>query len=223
VSLCVPPPVFVCTDEELAALKASIQQSLMLLPENALVGLVTFGKNVHVHELSFDECPKSYVFRGDKELSAQQIATYLGLRPSAKDQKSAPTAPPSAADASTTGATAAASGLSAKAARFLMPVSACEFQLNAILDDLSKDCWQYKNTERQKRCTGTALGLAIGLLESTYKNLNARIMMFCGGAPTEGPVCAHPSSTLLPRCSAAVSLSATHLSLSASSLPFSRC
>jgi hypothetical protein len=99
-------------------LKGTLLQSLMLLPENSLVGLITFGfshaslmppsclsrlthasltplwcisrlsrppphaslmphsclsrpsslsrplgKNVHIHELSFDECPKSYVFR----------------------------------------------------------------------------------------------------------------------------------------------------------------
>lgn len=33
-------------EEELAALKESILQSLMLFPENAKVGLITFGKNV---------------------------------------------------------------------------------------------------------------------------------------------------------------------------------
>ena len=71
------PPVFLfvvdlCLDEdELKELKDSIQQSLNLLPENALVGLITFGKNVLVHEIGFSEMPKSYVFRakkkGDKE------------------------------------------------------------------------------------------------------------------------------------------------------------
>jgi protein transport protein SEC23 len=121
----------------------------MLLPEQALVGLITFGKNVHIHELSFDECPKSYVFRGDKELSASQIATFLGLRAgslssSVKDQKSAP-ATPAAAASTATGAgaanTTAASVSNLKSSRFLLPVSQCEFQLNAILEDLSKDCW----------------------------------------------------------------------------------
>ena len=49
--------------QELASLKTTLLQSLMLLPEDSLVGLISFGKNVHIHELSFDECPKSYVFR----------------------------------------------------------------------------------------------------------------------------------------------------------------
>jgi hypothetical protein len=58
-SLCVSLYNRCIIEEELAQLKTSILQSLMLLPENALVGLITFGKNVHIHELAFDECPKS--------------------------------------------------------------------------------------------------------------------------------------------------------------------
>ena len=38
-------------DEELSALKESLQMSLSLLPPNAVVGLITFGKMVQVHEL----------------------------------------------------------------------------------------------------------------------------------------------------------------------------
>lgn len=48
-------------------------QTLSLLPEEALVGLVTFGTNVMVHELGFAECPKSYVFRGSKEYAPAKV------------------------------------------------------------------------------------------------------------------------------------------------------
>ena len=67
------PPVFVylvdtcLEEEELEQLKDSLQQSLSLLPESALLCLITFGTNVQVHELGFAECPKSFVFRGTKE------------------------------------------------------------------------------------------------------------------------------------------------------------
>lgn len=50
-------------------------QTLSLLPEEALVGLVTFGTNVMVHELGFADCPKSYVFRGSKEYAAVKVRT----------------------------------------------------------------------------------------------------------------------------------------------------
>lgn len=51
------PPIFLlvvdtCMDgEELEALKDSLQTSLSLMPQNALVGLITFGRMVQIHEL----------------------------------------------------------------------------------------------------------------------------------------------------------------------------
>ena len=80
-------------EEELSALKQSLTQALSLLPENASVGLITYGTHVHVHELGFDECPKSYVFRGSKEFTSQQIQDQLfrstgGARPRPGQQTS---------------------------------------------------------------------------------------------------------------------------------------
>ena len=51
------------------------------------------------------------------------------------------------------------------AGRFLMPVTQCEFQLTSILENLAKDPWPVANDKRALRCTGTALGVAVGLLE----------------------------------------------------------
>lgn len=51
------PPVFLFVvdtcqdDDELKELKDSIQQSLNLLPDDAMVGLITFGAMVHVQEV----------------------------------------------------------------------------------------------------------------------------------------------------------------------------
>lgn len=59
--------------DELAELKDSLQQSINFIPEDALIGLITYGKMAFVHELGFAECPKAYVFRGDKELTGRQI------------------------------------------------------------------------------------------------------------------------------------------------------
>ena len=49
---------------------------LQLLPEQALVGLITFGTHVMVHELVSSDCARSYVFRGSKEYTTQ-VHTYL--------------------------------------------------------------------------------------------------------------------------------------------------
>jgi len=73
------------------------------------------------------------------------------------------------------------------AARFLQPVQQCEFQLTGILESLQRDPWPVANDKRPLRCTGVALSVAVGLLESTFPNTGGRIMLFAGGAPSEGP------------------------------------
>uniref|UniRef100_A0A7S2TMZ0 Protein transport protein SEC23 n=1 Tax=Lotharella oceanica TaxID=641309 RepID=A0A7S2TMZ0_9EUKA len=62
-----------------------------------------------------------------------------------------------------------------------------EYQLNTILEDLTKDAWPHKNDQRPARCSGAALNVAVSLLEATSKGHNARIMLFNGGPPTIGP------------------------------------
>lgn len=103
------PPIFLLVidtcldDDELGALKDSLQTSLSLLPPNALIGLITFGRMVmvctrlcsllifqvlhfelliivsQVHELSSEGFSKSYVFIGTKDYSAKKIQDMLGI------------------------------------------------------------------------------------------------------------------------------------------------
>lgn len=73
------------------------------------------------------------------------------------------------------------------AARFLLPVAQCEFQLTKALEQLQKDPWPVANDRRALRCTGVALSVAVGLLESSFQNAGGRIMLFAGGPATEGP------------------------------------
>ncbi|GBO15487.1 Protein transport protein Sec23A, partial [Araneus ventricosus] len=79
------PPIFLyvvdtCIDEdELMELKESLQMSLSLLPQSAMIGLITFGRMVQVHELGCEGISKSYVFRGTKDLTGKQIQDMLGI------------------------------------------------------------------------------------------------------------------------------------------------
>ena len=73
------------------------------------------------------------------------------------------------------------------AARFLLPVQQCEFQLTNALEQLQKDPWPVSNDKRSLRCTGVALSVAVGLLETSFQNMGGRIMLFAGGPATEGP------------------------------------
>lgn len=121
----------------------------------------------YVHELGFSECPKAYVFRGDKELTARQIQDQLGLT-LAQDPLN--------------------KGENSAIKRFLVPVSECEFALNSILDDLQADPWPVKTGNRPQRCVGTALNVAISLLEGAgNKGRGSRIVSLIGGAVTYGP------------------------------------
>ena len=78
-------------------------------------------------------------------------------------------------------------GVQAGARKFLMPAGECEFTLNAIIEELSKDPWPVSAGHRPLRCTGNALLLAVTLLEIAFPKHGARIMLFSGGAASFGP------------------------------------
>jgi protein transport protein SEC23 len=168
------PPIFLyvidtCLDDKnLSALKDSLLMSLSLIPPNSLVGLITFGTTVQLFELAFTECPKSYVFRGNKDVPAKQVQQLLGLQPlgTQSSSQSSPTIQHN---------------------RFLRPFSEVEFTLETILEELQRDPRPVKHDRRPLRGTGVALSVAIGLLENTYPGTGARIMCFLGGPATQGP------------------------------------
>jgi protein transport protein SEC23 len=174
------PPVFLfvvdtCVDEdELTHLRDALQQTLNLLPVDALVGLVTFGTLVHVHELGFTDCPKSYVFRGEKEYAPQKVQDMLGIAAMRGGNMGAP------------GPNAGTQSRQPAIGRFLMPVGECTFALEQVLEDLQKDPWPNQTDERAQRGTGTALSVAMGLLESSTPRQGSRIMLFIAGPPTVG-------------------------------------
>lgn len=68
--------------EDLQALKTAVIQILGIMPETALVGLISFGTMVHVHELGYTDCSKAYVFRGDRDIPSQQVCEFHPVPPS---------------------------------------------------------------------------------------------------------------------------------------------
>ena len=114
------------------------------------------------------------MFRGSKDYSAKQVQEMLGLLPSGirPNMPQQPGRPPAAMG---------------PAARFLLPVQQCEFQLTNALEQLQKDPWPFAGDKRSLRCTGVALSVAVGLLETSFQNAGGRIMLFAGGPATEGP------------------------------------
>lgn len=167
-----------CLDEdELVHLRDALQQTLNLLPEDALVGLVTFGTLVQVHELGFSDCPKAYVFRGEKEYSSQKVQDMLGISPS---NRGGPGSVP--------GGMGGGGGRQPALGKFLLPVGECTFALEQVLEDLQRDPWPCQPDERVQRCTGTAVSVAISLLEAAMPvpKQGSRVMLFIAGPPTVG-------------------------------------
>lgn len=157
-------------DEDLQALKESLQMSLSLLPPTALVGLVTFGRMVQVHELGCEGISKSYVFRGTKDLTAKQLQDMLGLtKPVAQAGRGPQVQQPPPSN------------------RFLQPVQKIDMNLTDLLGELQRDPWPVPQGKRPLRSLGVALSIAVGLLECTFPNTGARIMTFIGGPATQGP------------------------------------
>ncbi|XP_065176879.1 protein transport protein Sec23A-like isoform X2 [Sycon ciliatum] len=166
-------------DDDLQALKESLQMSLSLLPPTALVGLVTYGKMVHVHELGSEGIAKSFVFHGKKDYTVKQVQEYLNLsggagakapnQPTAQQpQGQQPQHQPSSY-------------------RFLQPVQQCDMNLTDLISELQADPWPVPTGKRPDRSSGAALSVALSLLECTYPNVGGRIMMFVGGPATQGP------------------------------------
>lgn len=101
--------------------KSALKRAIGLLPENALLGFVSFGTQVQVHELGFSDMSKVYVFRGNKEISKEQVLEQLGLGVSARR----------------TGGTSYQKGMpngfpNLGVTRFLLPAADCEYTLNAV-------------------------------------------------------------------------------------------
>lgn len=64
-------------EEEIGALKRELLLVLTRLPENALVGLVTFDGMVQVRDVGYSECSRVVVFHGNRELSSEQVVVLL--------------------------------------------------------------------------------------------------------------------------------------------------
>lgn len=173
----VPPPVFLfvldaCTrDDELDTAKDYIVKALSLLPSNAVVGLITFGQNVHVHAIGHCDFAKCYVLRGEKEYSVDQIKQLLCIGgPLARQNH-----------------VANGTRLPTPSAKFLQPVAEGEFMMTTVLEELTTDPWPVPADQRPKRAVCTALSVAVALLEVSCSGMPARIELLLGGPGTVDP------------------------------------
>ncbi|KAL8229489.1 hypothetical protein R6Q57_014389 [Mikania cordata] len=153
------------SEDELQALKNELLLIVAQLPENAMVGLIVFDAMVRVYDLGFTECLRVVVFHGERDLSSSQIIDHLGIHPT-KQQLG-----------KTQGV---------QKHGFILPVSECEFNIATAIEDIRHSS-PLKPGHRSPRCTGTAILVAIALLEGFSVHTGSRVMVFTSGPTTMGP------------------------------------
>ncbi|VUG17538.1 SEC23 [Brettanomyces bruxellensis] len=190
-----PPPCYIyvvdlCQEpEDLESLKKTLITTLPLHPPGALVGLITFDSVVNVHELGFKSCSKTYVFSGSHEYESVAAQKQLGIYGNcSRDwmrqlEGSAPVKAPGARAAAQFGPIASTVG------RFLIPIGDEDSitRLTKTITSLEPSKWTVKPGHRAVRVTGAALDIASCLIDGSYTQCCAKVMLFSAGACTFGP------------------------------------
>jgi len=162
-----------------------------------MVGLVTFGRMVHVHELGVAGMPRAYVFKGAKDVTKEQIQKIvtrqtrgaLGARSNTPivGGKPGQAPPPGGLPQQRPPPQQAQQQQQQQPSnKFLQPISECDMSINELIENLQPDGWPVAKGKRPQRATGAALNVAVTLLETSYPSTGARVMLFCGGACTHG-------------------------------------
>ncbi len=142
---------------------------------------------VQLHELGCDNFAKSYVFRGTKEVTTSQLQDQLGVAGGSSARPQASSGPGGTQQPSQTDVPN----------RFLQPLQNIDMNLTDMIGDIQCDPWPVPQGTRPLRSTGAALSLAVSLLEATFPNAGARIMLFVGGPCTQVRRYTSSYSTLL--------------------------
>eukprot|EP01130_Rhizamoeba_saxonica_P010689 TRINITY_DN4406_c0_g3_i1.p1 TRINITY_DN4406_c0_g3~~TRINITY_DN4406_c0_g3_i1.p1 ORF type:complete len:662 (-),score=131.45 TRINITY_DN4406_c0_g3_i1:945-2930(-) len=165
------PPVFlfvvdICLKPaDFENLVNSIIEAIGLLPKNSYVGLITFGSLVHVYELGFTHLPKTVIFDGNKPVTSEIVQHSLDIGTKSAGGKIEPN----------------------YQNNYILPVEVIEDHLKTILQSLYQDPKPTPQSSRPLLATGVAVAVALHLLEYTFPNSGARVMIFNGGPCTQGP------------------------------------
>jgi protein transport protein SEC23 len=62
-------------EEELRFLKNEMLHVIAQLPEKSMVGLVSFGSMVWLHDLKCTDCSRVLVLHGERELSSDKVTS----------------------------------------------------------------------------------------------------------------------------------------------------
>lgn len=171
------PPVFVYVvdtcfegddiEEAYASLRESLTYSLSLLPSEALVGFLSFGRHVLLHDLY--EPHRSIAFNGNKLYTLEDVQALLRLDRSGLTKEGT---------------------LGPIAQKYLGRVDMVEYQLTSIVEQLTTNIFPHIDSDRPARATGCAMNVAALTIQAFFGRgtpVGGHVMCFIGGAVTVGP------------------------------------
>ncbi|KAI3406455.2 hypothetical protein KGF56_000586 [Candida oxycetoniae] len=174
-----------------AQLKESLVISLSILPEDALVGFITFGKHVKIHDLASND-NLSYTFNGNKTYTLEQLRSSLGILGAGLSAAGINQAMGSAIhNNNNNNSSSGSSPIGSVGKRFLQPVGLVEYQLTSIIENLVPNLFSRDTfNERPERATGSAINVAALLLRAIFADAHltgGHLMVFTSGVCTLGP------------------------------------
>jgi hypothetical protein len=141
------------TSEELSSIKDTLLQVLDTLPDEVCVGIISFDKNILIHDLSVTSFLAESALNGLKDYDYNRLATLLGF--------SLPSAPVVNNNHK----------VSPGLLRFIKPLSECRMLVQRVISNISTDKSISGNFERVKRATGAALKVAVGLGKGWHQHV----------------------------------------------------
>lgn len=148
-------------EKELVAIREELAAVVERLPAKYNVGLVAYGRNVHVYEFA-SKINTNYCLNGTKEYSVVQIMDLLGIA-----VKNDPNSQSSDINK-----------------RFLVPLETHRQTILSRIRNLRPDRQIYVN-ERKHSCLGQAVNVSISMAEVSV--ISTRICFLVGNPCTVGP------------------------------------
>jgi protein transport protein SEC23 len=149
----------------LNSIKKALSEVIQTLPKHCNVGFITVGSMVHVYELGFKHFPKTYMFDGKKDVKPEQVQRYLNIGVLGSSGKVVATSNNN----------------------IVVPIAGNEEHILSIIDSIHMDPLPPKPNYRPIFSSGTALSVAISVLQYTFPHSGARVLLLSGTACTQGP------------------------------------
>ena len=147
-----------CNEKQHQQLKTLLLQAISTIPDNAIIGFISYGTIIYVHQMVYDEIPRSFIFNGKNSYSIEDLQQKLHI-----------------------GAAVTTPTL------LVAPLKDIESNITTIIDQLDPDDFEVLKGERVSRCTGAAIDIAVKMLKTIFPKTGGNILVFAGGPITKGP------------------------------------